>query len=253
MNGDAVEKLVDENLCKLFPAISDSLTSALYSNCITPCLSSWKRGEIKTLNDLEEKLKEEIDLFMRSTDCETEVKVRTESWMKEQLLPHIQNDIDKIAAEHGVKDTILQLEGILIEQHGEAKGPGSVINFTTTNMIVTAVSAVVFAALCGGGGVALIAGGPFGLIIGAIIGIVAAFVGMNKAETAFKSADLPILSRKFIPLGKINKPKERSKVAASICESFQENPAVSQNLSHKISAAIDGEIQAFVEKLESQL
>lgn len=66
---------------------------------------------------------------------------------------------------------------------------------TTVNTIVGTIITIVVANICGGGGMALLASGPFGLLLGGVLGVavamLAATMGREKATQLAKSVTIP--------------------------------------------------------------
>jgi rod shape determining protein RodA len=68
-------------------------------------------------------------------------------------------------------------------------------------LVAPLVIGVIMAALMGGGGVALLASGPAGLIMGFVIGVLAAVIGTKAAEQMIYKSEVPAWIRKlFMPM-----------------------------------------------------
>ena len=69
-----------------------------------------------------------------------------------------------------------------------------------TWMIDTIVSILV-GLLCGGGGIAMIANGPQGIIVGMIVSILVLALGQEKMQDALLNMNLPKVARMLVPKG----------------------------------------------------
>jgi len=252
VQGDGVEKHVEAAMPQLIDDLSGAMTNAIFTNCVLPTAGRWLDGRIDTLNGMSKELEGDIELYARSDAMKTEVQVRTQSWVK-TLLPDIQKDIDTIASEHRVKNNVLRLDGVSVESKGPIGGTGTEVDFKMIDLIVTAVTTVVCGMICGGAGVALIASGPVGIIIGAIIGLVAGVSGAAYFDQKLKDWKLPVFMRRAISINSINSDEAREKVRAQIKSNFKSDTDLLTSLTGQISKAIDSNISKTVEKMEAQM
>ena len=65
--------------------------------------------------------------------------------------------------------------------------------------IVTVITSVVAAMICGGSGVALLGAGPVGMVIGGILAAAAAILGKKFMKDAVMSLPMPKLMRRLFP------------------------------------------------------
>jgi molecular chaperone DnaK (HSP70) len=117
---------------------------------------------------------------------------------------------------------------------------------TITSIISIVVTAIV-AMICGGGGMALIWTGPIGLIIGAIIGLLAVGVGIDAAKERIENTNLPqtvvrilLTKKKLNKLLLENRSKFKEDIRLKVIEQFEEPM---DDLLNKVEARIDKEVE----------
>ena len=115
------------------------------------------------------------------------------------------------------------------------------------------VTGVIIAVICGGAETALIASGPIGIVIGAIIAAAAFLVGKDYVEELVMEIPFPKLARRVITEGTITGQRNITKAAASVRESLTNDPELVNNLTTQVSGMIDGNLSRLVANSESQI
>ena len=73
------------------------------------------------------------------------------------------------------------------------------------------VFAAIGAAVCGGGGIALVGAGPVGVLTGAIAGILLALIGRSGMEKAVRKMHIPVFMRSMVTRGAVMRGLERQR------------------------------------------
>ena len=86
---------------------------------------------------------------------------------------------------------------------------GQIISFEGIKVLIDVIVASVFAMIMGGTETALIATGPIGLIIGAILGLIVAVIGSQAADKKLRTMNLPGGVRKLFSEKRFHASLER--------------------------------------------
>ena len=109
--------------------------------------------------------------------------------------------------------------------------------------LVDSIISLIIGLLCGGGGIALLSGGPVGILAGAMVSFFLLILGKKPMEKAFLKTDLPQPMRKLVPKNALRNRKDS--LAASIKESFYESLAQDKNeeITTRMVEEISGQIE----------
>ena len=104
----------------------------------------------------------------------------------------------------------------------------------------------------GGGGIALIASGPVGLVIGAAIGLIAMFVSRPALDKLtrplMRQMNIPKLLRKTANEQRLLSDSNQKKMAQTIRDALAEDEALQVGLCTQIGQCIDGAILRLTEE-----
>ncbi|MDO5702578.1 MAG: hypothetical protein Q4G47_04420, partial [Lachnospiraceae bacterium] len=107
------------------------------------------------------------------------------------------------------------------------------------------------AMICGGGGVALIASGIPGIVIGVIIAAVAIVAGEDKVDSLIK--DSKAFPRFAVREGSVASDKNRRKIAECIKDAFLTDEHLRADLIEQISTAIDSALGDAADNIEKAM
>lgn len=203
--GDLLRRATPRLLDRLVPALAQGVTD----HAITPAVQAWRDGKHKALADLEDTTDATgtrkpgaigilADQWLSGPAGREATAAAIVDWLQE-LAPQIQSKIDDVCRRHRIPTGAVRLE---VPRDADVLGKGlntpspDVMEMDFLHKVVAVIVAVVVAKLAGGGGIALIAAGPIGLLVGAIIGVVAVWLGREPAMNAIKAMDIPPLGRK---------------------------------------------------------
>ena len=195
LRGNEIPNLVNESLEWLTVPMASVLSGHIINDVALDALDKWRDGEIRTIEDMEAPIRKGTEALLKNLDEVEGVKPVVNEWCR-RLFLKLQPRIDDICHAHNVDRTSMTLNAV-----HSMDGPDK-LNlrlearfFSSINYIVTAGLS---AALCGGGSVALIFEGIWGLLIGAIIGLVVAFLGKGAVNKAVNRLDMPKTLRKLV-------------------------------------------------------
>ena len=206
---------------ELVRSISQPLSDSILTYCVKPAFSAWRSKDLATLNDFEKDAKQRVVSFMRSTTMQSAIQEQVEPW-SEEIIHNIEMDICEISRSHHVNFT-LNHGALIIQPDGPDQG-GLKIDFVNTiRTVVSVVLIVIMGMICGGAGTALVAVGPVGIVVGALIGVLAVIIGKGPAMNLMMGMNMPGVVRRMINVDSIISVENRKKINASICRGMLED------------------------------
>jgi molecular chaperone DnaK len=188
---ERVAAVASAALPDLTPAVATVLSDLTLTEAVLPIASAWQRGEIATLKEMNEQMTRRIERVLSSPMVEDALAPVLTQWIG-NLTGTLQAMVDPICDRHHVPREEMRL---YFSQTGDAAtlriGAKELMGFRFMGTLVGMVLSVVCALLGGGGGVALIATGPLGLLAGAAIGAVVAAFGWPAITDMIMSVRLP--------------------------------------------------------------
>ena len=253
ITSDAVESLVTQRLDELIADVSDTLGEKLMKRCVLKTFRLWRTGKLDTLQAFEEKTGEAIAAYLRSADGQLAIESASKPWIR-SLLSEVQKALDAIARKHGISLGQLQVIRIRLGESGdnlpEVDVAGQLVAIVQT--LVTVITGVIMAAICGGSGLALISSGLLGTLAGVVIALAAGILGRSFVRDTLMSLHIPTLLRKAFPEIAIANAPNQERIAGSICAALTGDDAFTTDLAAQISALIDENLSALLRNSEVQ-
>ncbi|HIU46462.1 MAG TPA: Hsp70 family protein [Candidatus Fimadaptatus faecigallinarum] len=187
----AVENIIKGELNRLFSEVSRPIARAICDNVAEPAFKRWRAGSIETINGIAEEIQRNTGTCLRSTELRAALEPYIYEWLR-QLRPQLEALTDPICDRYDLPRTALRLSGRMeFTPDGIAISSDKLINFDAFKVILDVIVASIFAMIMGGAETALLAAGPVGLIVGAVLGLVIAFVGSEAADKKLRNVNLP--------------------------------------------------------------
>ena len=188
---ERIAAIASRALPELVPGVVHALAELTLTEAAIPVANAWRSGNIDTLRQMNEQIQRRVERVLRSPLAEQALAPVLELWMK-SLTDELQAVIDPICDRYNVPREEMRLR---FTQTGEASavriGAKELMGFNMIGAMVGVVISVVFALLGGGGGVALIATGPLGMLAGAAIGALVAALGWPAVTEALMNMRFP--------------------------------------------------------------
>ena len=186
-----VAAIARDALPMLIPGVVNALIELTLTQAAIPVASSWRNGEIDTLSQMNEQIARRVERVLGSPMAEQALTPMITQWMKE-LTNTLQSMIDPICDRFHVPRDEMRLS---FAQSADAAtvriGAKELMSFPLIGVMVGVVVSVVCALLSGGGGIALIATGPLGMLAGAVVGVIVTAFGWPAITDALLRAKLP--------------------------------------------------------------
>ena len=192
---DELARVVRGALPRLFYGISPVIVDALIEDCALPAFADWKAGDIKTLQQMSESIKNRLAQILASDETKKLLTPAVGEWL-EGIRPELETLTDPICTEYGLPLTSLRLPSAIGMDDVQINlQPTDLMNFSTIQTIVDVSIAAIVGGLLGGGGIALLMAGPIGFILSFAIGFVASRLGTSYAKKHIDQAELPSFLR----------------------------------------------------------
>ncbi|MBR3763791.1 MAG: hypothetical protein IKK57_04470 [Clostridia bacterium] len=250
---DAVENLVTENMDGLIASVAQALGEKLMKKCVLQTFRMWREGQLETLKDFEDRTGGAIAAYLRSAEGQQVIQGAVKPWTQ-ALMNHVQTALDDIARAHGVSLGRLHSGRIRLGSGDEEiSGANVAASFVViVQTIVTLVTGIVLAMLCGGSGAALIASGPVGVFVGIIIALAAGILGSGVVRATVMNLRIPKPLRLLFAESAITTPRNQERTAQSICSALTADGDFVADMTRQISELIDGNLATLLRDSEVQ-
>lgn len=247
-SGD-IKNAINQSIQWLTVPLASILSGRIVNDVVIKVLQDWKKGEIKTINDMEKPIIERTALLLTALKDIPEICPAIDDWCK-KLFARVQPQLDEICRKHDVDRASMSLAYLK-----SIAGPDQV-NILFDNPALSGIAYVitgaVSAAICGGGGVALLSTGLPGILLGAIIGLAVAYFGKKVISSTISKMDLPLLSRTIIYRafkGSLSSARQRRAIEESLLKSM-EKPEFSKTIETEVTISIEDQIMKMAKNVE---
>ncbi|MBQ4177937.1 MAG: Hsp70 family protein [Lachnospiraceae bacterium] len=252
-----VESIVAGHMGDLYRRIADALVDPIMEQPVMNVFDRWRSGQISRLSEIDEELAEEIEHFLRGEDAQKILVETISSWLS-PVAYELEEYTMPICVRHNVPYRALNLNSYLsltdIDIRIDTKDMFALDQIT---WMINAIISVLVGLMCGGSGVALIAGGLEGIIVGAILSLSVLLIGQEHIENRMMDINLPRPLRKLVTRSSFeNRMKKLSpEVKASFLESLEKekNTEITARLTEEISGQIEQCLTKMAEIVEIPL
>lgn len=252
VKSNAVEDKVHQAMPALTKRLATMMVHEMTEQVTKVEFSRWQKKETKTLADMEAACVERTERLIQSSEWDDAISTMAAPWLEDVLLD-VQKDLNHLCEKYATGVQRLQIQQAIIRMGANLLPEGVPLpELPIVTVLVDVIAAAVAAAVCGGGGVALIATGPLGLIIGAAIGVLAVMLGRNafaqQVQQLLKSVDFPRLLRQTASQQHLFSAHGQEKLAETVCDALMQDEALQNSLCTQIGKCIDQAILALTEE-----
>ena len=252
-----VEDIVQAHITELYHSTVEALVDPILKEVVRPVVERWRTGSIEKLSDIDSVLQTEIDVYLHTDDARAILAKQVSSWLK-NISSELEEHTMPICVRHNVPYSALSLNSYLsltdLDVKVEARDLFAVSEITW--MIDTIVS-ILIGLLCGGSGIAVIAGGPEGIIAGIIVSLLVLALGQETMQNALLNANLPKIARHLVPKGSIDARMEKlsEEIKAKLYDDLEKekNEEITERLVKEISEQIEVCLTKMAEVVEIPL
>ena len=245
----AVEDVVKEHIDELYKSTVESIVDPILEKVAIPVVDRWRDGAIERLEEIDAILEKDIDAYLHSDEGRELLGKTITSWLK-KVSGGLEEYTMPICVRHNVPFTALNLTSYLslsdIDIHVEAKDLFAIREMT---WLSDAIVSVVVGLLCGGGGLALIAAGVQGILIGFVVSALVLALGREQMQGAFLRMNIPKPMRKLMPKSYLRTRTDRisGEVKASLYAKLEQEK--SEDITEKLVEDISGQIEMCLTKM----
>ena len=253
----AVEDIVSANVASLYRSVVDALVEPILKEVALPVFDRWRSGEIRRLKDADGLLQSGIADFIRSEAASEKLVGPITQWLR-PVAEGLEEKTMPICVKHHIPYRALSLNSWLapadLDIRVEAKNVFAVGELT---WLIDSIISVIVGLICGGGGIALISGGPAGILAGMSASLLVLLLGKEQMEEALLGADIPVPLRKLVPKGAFQ--SRMDSLSAAVKRSFYEslekdkNDEITRRMTEEISAQIEHCLTRMAEIVEIPL
>lgn len=213
-----VSAIASDALPALIPAVARLLCDLILDEAAIPIAQQWKRGEIRTLSEMNERIAARVERILSSPLAEETLAPAVRVWLS-SLTDRLQAMVDPICDRFEVPRRQMRLDLTATGAASVELKAGSWMGLPLVGAVLGVIVSVAAGLLCGGGGVALIATGPLGFVAGVAVGAVASLLGWSAVSGALMRADVPLLLRRI----NLEKRLRSETVRRELCEKLSDS------------------------------
>ncbi|MBP3217274.1 MAG: Hsp70 family protein [Lachnospiraceae bacterium] len=243
-SSSVVERIVEEHIGELYHEVVETMVDPILQNAALPVVERWRQGELERLSDIDGAMQREIEAYLHTAEAKALLEKPVTAWLK-QISYALEEYTVPICVKHSIPYTALSLNSYLSSSDIEIKvDSGKVFAVEEITWLIDTIISVVAGLLCGGGGIAVIAGGVPGIIAGALISLVVLSLGKKPMQKAILETRIPVPMRKLVPADLYSSRIRR--ISGQIKERLYED--LEQEKSSAITERLVQEISEQIEK-----
>lgn len=189
----SLEEIVISKFSTLKKALALTLTDRLLDEVIKPCMYALRKGDIKTLNDLEPEMQNRASKWLEKPEIKNQIEKEILTWMNE-IQKILETEIYPICKKYKLPSGNIQLEPIT--SRTATKDLQDVMNKDKLTPTVDFLTGTLFPIVVGI--VPALIFGPIGLLISIPVAIAVKLVGVEKSKEIISSQDFYVWIRKGI-------------------------------------------------------
>lgn len=213
-----VSAIASDALPALIPAVAKLLCDLILDEAAIPIAQQWKRGEIRTLSEMNERIAARVERILSSPLAQETLAPAVRVWLT-SLTDRLQAMVDPICDRFEVPRRQMRLDLTATGAASVELKAGSWMGLPLVGAVLGVIVSVAAGLLCGGGGIALIATGPLGFVAGVAVGAAASLLGWNAMSGALMRADVPLLLRRI----NLEKRLRSETVRRELCEKLSDS------------------------------
>ena len=252
-----VERIVSSHMEELYRSVVDTLTEPILENAAMNVFDRWRSGEISRLSEIDDQLRGEIEAYLRSEEAQKLLGKVVSAWLRPAAY-ELEEYTMPICVRHNVPYRALNLTSYLslsdIEIRIDTKDIFAIEQIT---WLINTIITILVSLLCGGSGIALIAGGLKGILAGAILSLGVLLIGQEHLENRMMGINIPKPLRRLITRNAFQNRIRRisSEVKSNFYASLEKekNEELTARLAEEISAQIEECLKKMAEVVEIPL
>ncbi len=197
---ERISSVAKEALPTLLPSVSKTLTDLVLNEAAIPIAGQWKNGAIRTLGEMNEQISKRARRVLSSSLAQEALSPVLNDWLQ-SIEADLQALVDPICDRFDVARKQMKLDLTATASGDLSVNASEWMGMSVARTLLSVIMSITIGALCGGGGLALVASGPFGFLAGAVLGVITALLGWQVVSGLLLKADIPVIMR-LIPIEK---------------------------------------------------
>lgn len=226
--GGAVRVKAEKATQDFGDVLAPVLVDALIEGCVIPAFQDWRRGEIKTLIEVEDALEARVKTWLQSEDAQNRLRPAIEDWFAD-LQRQIEKDTDPLCRDHGLPAMVLSLDDSAhVSRHLDGmsvSAPQIATLENDTAIAGTTVSAILIGVVLAKANLLLpLLTNPIGLAVGGVVGAGSWFFGKKALEGKMRSCNIPKIARQTLTDGRLRRAAngQRAEIIRSVKTAWSE-------------------------------
>ena len=230
LDGDVYQKAKKAS-AKLGDVLAPVLVDELIEACVIPAFADWRKGEIKTLDEVEKNLDKRLGDWLNSETAKQALRPKIENWFSD-LQREIEQITDPLCREHNLPAMVLSLDDSThIAKHLESlqvSAPKMTGLENDIALVGTTLSTIIIGVLLSQ--VHLLApllANPISLLAGGAIGVGGFIYGKKSLKGKLQQADFPVVARRIMTDGRVRKAakSQRDEMIKAVAKAWNEKAA----------------------------
>ena len=249
IESSVIEDIVSQHIDELYKSTVDSIVDPLLDRVAIPVIDRWRDGSIDRLDEIDAILEKEIDEYLHSDEGRELLGKTVTAWLK-KVSYGLEEYTMPICVRHNVPFTALNLTSYLslsdIDIHVDAKDLFAIEEIT---WLIDAIVSVIVGLICGGSGLALIASGIQGILIGFVISALVLTLGREQMQDAFLKLNVPKPMRRLLPKSYLRSRADRisGEVKSGLYAKLEQERNL--DITEKLVEDISGQIEMYLTKM----
>lgn len=195
--------------------IAPVLVDGMAQDCILPAFKEWRSGTIKTLEQIEAVLEDNVKLWLESEQAQETLRPIIDNWFA-GLQRDIEAQTDPLCRAHGLPAMVLSLDGSEhVSRHLEGlsvNAPGMASLESDTALVGTGVSALLISGLLAKANLfAALFVNPIGILVGGALLGGGYLFGRKALSGKMRRSNLPVLARQILTDGRVKSAIKRQR------------------------------------------
>ncbi|MDO5376715.1 MAG: Hsp70 family protein [Clostridia bacterium] len=254
--GERLSAAVNASVYTLYRPLAGVLYEAAVESAVS-AVGLWRRGGVPTIEELDGVLEEDFRRALLSGDVQARIRGPVSAWADE-LMHTLEGELSELCVRCGVPPEKMSLGATKIDaQLSGVRIPlTDAMGMDVVSGLLGVVLAAVGASVCGGGGVALVAAGPLGVVAGAAAGVLLALLGKSGVEKAMRKAKLPGFMRLLVTDGAVRRglARHREEIERSIVTALCDpSNGMSAKLTQSLSLTLGEQMERMARRAEMSI
>ncbi len=239
-----VERIVSSHMEDLYRGIVETLTGPILENAAMNVFERWRSGDISRLSEIDEELKTEIEHYLRGEEAQKLIGTVVSAWLR-PVAYELEEFTMPICVRHNIPYRALNLTSYLTLSDIDIRiDTKDIFGLDQITWLINTIITILVSLLCGGSGVALIAGGLKGILAGAILSLGVLLIGQEHMETRMMDLNIPKPLRRLITRNAFGNRIRR--ICPEVKSGFYAN--LEQEKNEEITERLAGEISTQIEE-----